>query len=248
MRYFFRVEYDGTDYGGWQRQPNAVSVQEKLEEAFSVALRVPVGITGAGRTDAGVHAAAQGAHVDVEQAIDIKKCELSVNSLLPQSIAIYNLKQVDDVFHARFSAVRRRYRYYISTTKRPLLYKRVWVVSYKVDWELVRFNINQLRGALDFSSFCSSGCGTDNMVCNILNAELIERDGLIIFTIEADRFIYKMVRSLTGTLIDIGRGYLKTDLANLLASKDRTRSGQTAPASGLVLDYVSYPKEMCVEI
>lgn len=248
MRYFFRVEYDGTEYGGWQRQPNAISVQEKLEEVFSTVLRTTVEITGAGRTDAGVHAAAQGAHVDLLNAIDVKKCELSVNALLPPSIAIYNLKQVDDVFHARFSAVRRRYRYYLSTTKRPLLFKRVWMVFYKVDWDLVRSNINQLHGSHDFSSFCSSGCGTENMVCNILNAELTERDGLIIFTIEADRFIYKMVRSLTGTLIDIGRGYLKTDLAGLLASKDRTRSGQTAPASGLVLDYVSYPKEMCVEI
>jgi tRNA pseudouridine38-40 synthase len=245
MRYFFRVEYDGTDYGGWQRQPNKISVQEKLEEAFSTALRVPVEIVGAGRTDAGVHAAAQGAHVDVAQEIDIKKCELSVNALLPSSIAIYNLKQVDDAFHARFSAVRRRYRYYISITKRPLLYKRVWMVFHKVDWELVKININQLYGLHDFSSFCSSGCGTENMMCTICNAELTERDGLIIFTIEADRFIYKMVRSLTGTLIDIGRGYLKTDMATLLVSKDRTLSGQTAPASGLVLDYVSYPEEMC---
>lgn len=245
MRYFFRVEYDGTDFGGWQRQPSTVSIQEKIEKALSTVLRVPVEITGAGRTDAGVHAAAQGAHVDTAQEIDIKKCELSVNALLPTSIAIYNLKRVDTTFHARFSAVRRRYRYYISTTKRPLLYKRVWMVSHKVDWELVRRNIDQLPGLHDFSSFCSSGCGTDNMKCTISNAELTERDGMIIFTIEADRFIYKMVRSLTGTLIDIGRGYLKTDLATLLASKDRTRSGQTAPASGLVLDYVSYPEEMC---
>ncbi|HEX2955731.1 MAG TPA: tRNA pseudouridine(38-40) synthase TruA [Chitinispirillaceae bacterium] len=245
MRYFFRVEYDGTDYGGWQRQPNAISIQEKLEEAFSTVVRAPVEITGAGRTDAGVHAAAQGAHASITQEIDIKKCELSVNALLPSSIAIYNLKLVDDAFHARFSAVRRRYRYYISSTKRPLLYKRVWMVFHTVDWDLVRSNINQLSGPHDFSSFCSSGCGTENMICNICNAELTERDGLIIFTIEADRFIYKMVRSLTGTLIDIGRGYLKTDMTTLLSSKDRTRSGQTAPASGLILDYVSYPEGMC---
>jgi tRNA pseudouridine38-40 synthase len=246
MRYFFRVEYDGTDYGGWQRQPNAVSVQEKLEEAFSTALRVPVEITGAGRTDAGVHAAGQGAHVDISREIDIKKCELSVNSLLPSSIAIYNLKKVDDSFHARFSAVRRRYKYFISRSKRPLLYKRVWMVFYNsVDWELVKANIRQLHGTHDFSSFCSSGCGTENMNCSISTAEITERDGLIIFTIEADRFIYKMVRSITGTLIDIGRGYLKTSIADLIASKDRTMSGQTAPASGLVLDYVSYPEDLC---
>jgi tRNA pseudouridine38-40 synthase len=245
MRYFFRVEYDGTEFGGWQRQPNAISIQEKLEEAFSTALRVPLEITGAGRTDAGVHAAGQGAHIDIPKEIDIKKCELSVNALLPSSIAIYNLKLVDDLFHARFSAVRRRYKYFISKTKRPLLYKRVWMVFYPVDWNIVKTNISYLPGSHDFSSFCSSGCGTENMNCSISNTEIVERDGIIIFTIEADRFIYKMVRSLTGTLIDIGRGYLKTDIKELLASKDRTKSGQTAPASGLVLDYVSYPEDVC---
>lgn len=245
MRYFFRVEYDGTEFGGWQRQPDAISIQQKLEEAFSKVLRTPLEITGAGRTDAGVHAAAQGAHIDIPKEIDIKKCELSVNALLPPSIAIYNLKQVDDSFHARFSAVRRRYRYYISRTKRPLLYKRVWIMHYTVDWNLVKTNIGYLKGSHDFSSFCSSGCGTGNMDCCIINAEIAERDGLIIFTIEADRFIYKMVRSITGTLIDIGRGFITTDINELLVSKNRSRCGQTAPASGLVLDYVSYPEDVC---
>ena len=244
MRYFFRVEYDGTPFGGWQRQPHKVTVQQKLEEVLAIVLQNPVEVIGAGRTDAGVHGAAQGAHFDSPKTVDEKKCELSVNALLPHTIAIYNLRLVDDSFHARFSAQLRRYRYQISERKRPLLTKRVWMIHCKVDWDLVRRNAEQLLGTHDFSSFCSSGCGTDNMVCTVSKAEFVYQGGVHVFTIEANRFIYKMVRSITGTLIDIGRGYLKTSVAELLNIKDRTKSGQTAPPSGLVLDFVGYPGEI----
>ena len=244
MRYFFRVEYDGTDFGGWQRQPNAVSIQELLEKALTVALRAPSEITGAGRTDAGVHARAQAVHFDSEKKIDLGKLQLSLNALLPPQIAVYNMAEVDSSFHARFSAVSRQYKYYLSLRKQPLFLKRVWMIYNKVDWDLVRKNSLDLLGTHDFETFCASGAGSDNTVCTVKNVNLVEtRDGLV-FTIEADRFIYKMVRSVVGSLIDIGRGRFNSTMAEIIESKDRSRAGSTAPPFGLVLERVNYPLEL----
>jgi tRNA pseudouridine38-40 synthase len=240
MRYFFRVEYDGTGYGGWQVQTNARSVQQELSNAFSTVTRSPCRVTGAGRTDAGVHARAQGAHIDIEVPVDIGKCEISVNAVLPPDIGIYGLRQVDASFHARFSAIRRHYRYYLADRKRPLLYKRVWMVFHDVDWDRVERNIPFLPGAHDFSAFCSSNTTTENMVCSVYDASLSLKNGVRVFSISADRFIYKMVRSIVGTLIDIGRGRLDSTIDAIIAGRDRGSVGETAPACGLVLDYVEY--------
>jgi tRNA pseudouridine38-40 synthase len=240
MRYFFRVEYDGTRYGGWQVQTNARSVQQELNTAFSIVTRSPCIVTGAGRTDAGVHARAQGAHVDIDVPVETGKCEISVNAVLPPDIAIYGMKQVDPSFHARYGAVRRHYRYYLTDRKRPLLYKRVWMVFHDVDWERVERNIPLLPGAHDFSAFCASNTTTENMVCTVHSASLSWENGVRVFSISADRFIYKMVRSIVGTLIDIGRGRLDTTIDAIIAGRDRSGVGETAPACGLVLDYVEY--------
>jgi tRNA pseudouridine38-40 synthase len=247
VRYFFRVEYDGTSFGGWQRQPNAVSIQEKLEHAFGVALRTKIDITGAGRTDAGVHGRGQAAHFDCEQEFDLSRLELSVNAILPHEISIYNLCQVDNAFHARFSAVSRRYKYTMSVRKMPLLYKRVWMIFTKVDWNLVKQNATHLLGRHDFETFCASGATSDNTFCTVTGVSLDKIDECIVFTIEADRFIYRMVRSVVGTLIDIGRGSINQPMAEVIASRDRKRAGSTAPACGLVLDYVKYPVELLDE-
>jgi tRNA pseudouridine38-40 synthase len=247
VRYFFRVEYDGTSYGGWQRQPNAVSVQEKLELAFGVALRTKIDITGAGRTDAGVHGRAQGAHFDCDQEFDLSRLELSVNAILPHEISIYNLCPVDNAFHARFTAVSRRYKYTMCLRKMPLLYKRVWMIFTKVDWDLVNQNATQLIGRHDFETFCASGATSDNTICTVTGASLDKFNECIVFTIEADRFIYRMVRSVVGTLIDIGRGKINQSMAEIIASRDRKKAGSTAPACGLVLDYVKYPVELLDE-
>ena len=240
MRYFFRVEYDGSKYGGWQRQPNAVTIQELLENAFETALRVPVSITGAGRTDAGVHAKGQGAHLDVEKPVDIRRCECSINALLPREIAIYNLQQVNDSFHARYSAISRRYVYRMCTRKRPLSFQRAWFLFYGVNWDLVRDNLQFLEGTHDFTSFCASGSETPNNICTIKKVSLEDEQGFIQFTIEADRFIYKMVRTIVGTLIEIGRGKLKLSIKDIIAAKNRVLAGETAPF-GLFLENVFYP-------
>ena len=247
MRYFFRVEYDGTSYGGWQRQPNAVSIQEKLEHAFSVALRTKIVITGAGRTDAGVHGRAQGVHFDCEHEFDLPRLMSSVNGILPRDISIYNLCPVDNAFHARFSAVARRYKYTMCLRKMPLLYKRVWMIFREIDWDLVNKNAAQLCGRHDFETFCASGSTSDNTICTVTGASLDKFDECIVFTIEADRFIYRMVRSVVGTLIDIGRGKIHQSMAEIIASRDRKMAGSTAPAHGLVLDYVKYPLELLDE-
>jgi tRNA pseudouridine38-40 synthase len=240
MRYFFRVEYDGTRYGGWQSQTNAPSIQETIESAFQIVTREKNRITGAGRTDAGVHAKAQAAHIDLCPPIDVRKYELSVNAVLPDDITIYHLQPAPDDFHARYSAKKRRYTYQIALRKRPLLFKKVWMVFYKVDWDKVSAAGDALLGKRDFSSFCAKGGNAKTMFCTIHRATLSPVDSGYIFEIESDRFLYKMVRTIVGTLIDIGRGKIIASMEEILNAKDRLKAGETAPACGLTLDYVKY--------
>ncbi len=240
MRYFFRVEYDGTRYGGWQRQNNAPTIQEELETAFHTVLRASCRIVGAGRTDAGVHALGQGAHVETETPFDPAAVEASVNALLPADIAVYHLQAVAEGFHARYSARSRRYRYLLCPRKRPLLFKRAWMVFYPIDWSTVESSARLLEGRHDFSAFCAAGSGARHALCTVTHASLTTENDLRVFTIEANRFVYTMVRSIAGTLIDIGRGRITESMTKLLAAKDRRRAGMTAPACGLVLDKVLY--------
>ena len=247
MRYFCRVEYDGTRFGGWQYQPNSVSVQQILEETLSVVLRAHCTVTAAGRTDAGVHARGQGIHFDVCEEINTAAVETSLNGLLPPDIAVYGLTSVRDDFHARYSAVSRKYRYCITQKKSPLMLKRVWPVYYKVDWDKVEREIKSLMGVHDFTTFCSSNTDCKSMECNISAVSLsCNENGVLTFTIEANRFIYKMIRSLVGTLVDIGRGYITDPLQAIIDSKDRNKAGATAPSYGLTLEWVSYPAEDCL--
>jgi tRNA pseudouridine38-40 synthase len=241
MRYFFRVEYDGANYGGWQRQKNAVSVQQCLEEAFSTVAGHDCAVVGAGRTDAGVHARGQGAHVDIDRGITANKVEISVNGLLPPDIAIYGLTAVDERFHARYSARHRTYAYYLTTRKRPLVRCRAWSVRYRIDWEAVERAVEQHRGTHDFVAFCSTNTTTENMRCTVHRAALDRSVDPFVFTICADRYVYKMVRSLVGTLVDIGRGAIEFTIGTLLERRDRSLVGQTAPPWGLVLEHVVYP-------
>ncbi|MDR2694372.1 MAG: tRNA pseudouridine(38-40) synthase TruA [Chitinispirillales bacterium] len=244
MRYFFRTEYDGTRFHGWQNQPDGVSVQRLIEEALSVALRAPCPIVGAGRTDAGVHARAQGAHFDAPDSVDIDtdRLTVSVNALLPPDIAVYGMVPVRPDFHARYSAVSRRYIYYFSDRKSPINYKRVWMIYYPVDWERIASEAKHIVGRHDFTAFCASGADSDDKECDVASAALsLGENGVRTFTIEANRFIYKMVRSLVGTLVDIGRGRLSAAMDAIIGSRDRSMAGETAPACGLVLEWVGYP-------
>jgi len=241
VRYFFRIEYDGAAYHGWQRQPNGVSVQEELERAFSIVLRQTCSIVGGGRTDAGVHARRQGAHMDTESAIDTFLCERSVNGVLAPDIAVFGLQAVPEDFHARFSAVERRYTYSLVERKTPLLRCRAWHVTYTIDWVLMQREARSLIGTHDFATFCASGSDANGAVCTVRHAGLALVDGQWVFSLSANRFVYKMVRSVVGTLVEIGRGARDDSMADILRSRERARAGVTAPAHGLVLEDVVYP-------
>jgi len=244
VRYFFRVEYDGTRFCGWQYQPNGISVQQLIDEALTIILRTPCVVVGAGRTDAGVHARAQGAHFDAPEEIDAARVTKSLNALLPNDIAVYGMTPVRPDFHARYSAVSRQYKYYFSEKKTPLNFKRAWPIYYPIDWGLVEREAASICGSHDFTAFCSSGADSDNKVCSVTRAAFsINENGMRVFTIEANRFIYKMVRSLVGTLVDMGRGRLGGAMESIIGSRNRSLVGETAPACGLVLERVAYPPE-----
>lgn len=241
MRYFFRVEYDGACYSGWQIQNNNKSIQSFIEAAFKTVLSQPCKIIGAGRTDAGVHARMQGAHFDIDREINISSCQKSINGVLPEDISIFDLQKVPDSFHARYSAVLRCYSYYIASRKMPLWRNRAWTIKYRINWDRVESNIEHLAGTHDFSAFCASGHGAKSMKCTVKHVSLnMIDDGLYVFSIHANRFLYKMVRSIAGTLIDIGRGKINCRLDEILDKKNRKLVGETAPPYGLVLDKVIY--------
>ena len=242
MRYFFRVEYDGSNYNGWQRQETGVpSIQETLEKAISLITRQPCTVTGAGRTDTGVHARRQGAHTDLTLEIDERLCEKGINAVLPWDISIYNLRRVDDDFHARFSACERLYRYYISTRKAGLSYNRAWQLFQKVDWDRIREQMMHLPGKHDFKTFCATGSSNDNTVCTVRDVGLVNTGSQWVFSIAADRFVYRMVRSVVGTLVDIGAGRRGDTMDQIILAARRQTAGRTAPACGLYLENVIYP-------
>jgi len=243
MRYRFRVEYDGTAYHGWQRQSGDSSVQESLERAFTTVTRLPCQVVGAGRTDAGVHARRLGAHVDIENMIDPVAVEHSVNGVLPPDIAVSGLALAPPGFHARYSATQRHYCYHVVTYKAPLLAGRAWQLYHRVDWDLARLNLAQALGTHDFSTMQAAGSSVEEPVCTISRAALELQDGQWVFFLSANRFVYRMVRSIVGTVVEIGRGAVTDSLADILASRDRRRAGPTAPACGLVLDDVTYGED-----
>ena len=241
MRYFCRVEYVGTEYAGWQIQNEQNSVQSEIEHAFSIVSGKPCKVVGAGRTDTGVHAKGQGMHIDLALIKDLKKFVNSINAVLPEDIAVYNFQEVSESFHARYSAIERCYKFYMTERKMPLRNNRVYHITFPINWDLVDHNIPYLIGTHDFTSFCASKSSTKSKICTVNSANLKKENGTIyIFTIRADRFVYKMVRSIMGTLIDIGRSKITESLNTLIKSKNRTLIGQIAPPHGLVLDYVTY--------
>jgi tRNA pseudouridine38-40 synthase len=218
-----------------------MSVQQALEEAFGVVTRRACTIVGSGRTDAGVHARRQGMHMDLGPPVDNAACERSVNAVLPPDIAVFDLQPVAADFHARYSATERRYRYYIDRRKSPLSAGQAWCMTYRIDWDMVRDEIALLRGTHDFAAFCASGGDQDGSVCTVRLAELEKCGSQWVFSLWANRFVYKMVRTVVGTLIEIGRGALTERVEAILAGRNRTRAGPTAPAHGLVLEDVIYP-------
>ena len=243
LTYRLLVEYDGAPFAGWQRQAGVATVQESLEQAIETALRRRTAIIGAGRTDAGVHARGQVAHFVSPEAVDAARLARSLNGILPVSIAVLALEPAPDGFHARFDARGRRYRYHVSTQARALDAGRRLLLQSGADFERMNLAARSIHGVHHFGAFCRTRSETRNRVCTVKKAEWQEEDrtGDWYFEIIADRFLHGMVRSIVGTLLEIGRGRREPDdLVRIMAAQDRKEAGPAAPAHGLVLESVTY--------
>ncbi|MCC8020357.1 MAG: tRNA pseudouridine(38-40) synthase TruA [Rikenellaceae bacterium] len=251
MRYFIEMSYKGTDYHGWQVQVNAVSVQGVLEEALSKLLRSEVEVTGAGRTDTGVHASYFVAHFDTAAAVYGDEDGRAgfvyhLNALLPRDIAVRSVTLVDGEAHARFDARLREYRYFLLPYKDAFRSDTAWYYRGPLDTDAMNAAAGLLPEYEDFTTFCKLHSGNKTNICRVSFARWErQQDGGLVFTIRADRFLRNMVRSLTGTLTDVGKGKMSVEgFRDALAAKDLSRAGNTAPAAGLFLSDIRYPDEI----
>lgn len=242
MRYFIQFSYFGKAYHGWQNQPNAITVQEVLENALSVLLSEKIQLVGAGRTDAGVHAREMYAHFDFQALTNKTDLVYRLNSFLPGDIAVTDIYAVVDEAHARFDALQRTYEYWICDTKNPFLQEAAHYIKHPLDIVLMNKAAELLLGKQDFECFSKSKTEVNNHFCTVTHVQWKKEGDYIAFRISADRFLRNMVRAIVGTLLDVGTG--KTDLDTIKAiikSKDRTSAGVSVPAKGLYLMAVSYP-------
>lgn len=241
MRYFIEFSYDGSKYHGWQIQPDAVSVQEKINDAISTIFRQKIDVVGAGRTDTGVHASQMFAHFDIDQEPD-KGLVYKLNSILPNDIAIAQVFLVDDDKHARFDAISRTYQYKIWLGRNPFLLDFSWQI-HTLKPDVLKMN-TAAKLLLDYQDFqCFSKVKTDvhTFICEIYEAFWEQKGDELTFTISANRFLRNMVRAIVGTLIDVGFGKITIDdFKKIIESKNRSNAGLSVPAKGLFLTNIKY--------
>ena len=241
MRYAIHLAYNGANYCGWQTQPNLPTVQLTLEQALTTLLRIPIAIVGCGRTDTGVHASCFFAHFDSDVAVD-NNLVFKLNSFLPPDIAIFDIFPVVDNFHARFLATSRTYQYHVSTKRLPFaqgLYNRIY---FSPDIDAMNEAAKVLMEYDDFTSFAKLHTDNKTNICHISEAHWDTVGEQLVFTISANRFLRNMVRSVTGTLLDVGRGKLDiAGLRSIIEAKNRCVAGVSMPAQGLFLTKVEYP-------
>lgn len=252
MRYFIQLSYDGTGYHGWQVQPNGVSVQEVLQKALSTLLRQPTEVTGAGRTDAGVHASMMVAHFDWPAAHEGEGCEeapldctqltYKLNRLLPPDVAVQAVRPVGPEMHARFSATRRTYHYFIHTRKDPFLRGYSWQVNVPLDFALMNEAAQVLLEYSDFTSFSKTGTDVKTNICQLTEARWEQlKPGEWRFTVSANRFLRNMVRAIVGTLVEVGRHRMTiSQMRHAIEAKDRQRAGESVPGHALYLTNIEY--------
>lgn len=247
-RYFIYLAYNGTNYCGWQNQPNGTAVQQMIESALSTLLRTPVQIVGAGRTDAGVHAKQMTAHFDADfLPEDLSQFAERLNRILPKDIAIERIVEVKPDAHARFDALSRLYRYYITAEKDPFLYPFKYKIHGAIDIDRMNSCAKVLFEYEDFTSFSKLHTDVKTNNCNIMQAEWIKQDDDYIFTIKANRFLRNMVRAIVGTLLDAGRGKLdETGMHRIIEAKDRNAAGLSVPGNALFLEEIEYPETIFV--
>lgn len=235
------LEYDGTNFYGWQFQPNLRTVQGELEQALASLLQEQVNVIGSGRTDAGVHARGQVAHVQTRSLLPTESIRLGLNTLTHDDLVVLQVEDVDPDFHARYSATRRWYRYTISLRRRALGRHYSWYCKYALNLDAMRQASSHLIGEHDFESFCQAGAETPHFLSRVERIEWTQEDDVLNFDIVANRFLHNMVRIIVGTMVQVGRGKLTpADVAEILVRRDRTAAGFTVPAQGLCLMQVAY--------
>ncbi len=243
MRYFLQLAYNGKQYCGWQRQPNATAVQQIIEDAMAKVLRRPTLITGAGRTDAGVHARCMYAHFDTDAPIADEKSFLrSLNYMCGPDIALQRLHEVPEDAHARFDATSRTYKYFVTEEKTPFLNNLCWYTPHRLDYELMNRAAEILLTVDDFTSFSKLHTDVKTNICKVTQAHWEKEGDMWVFTITADRFLRNMVRAVVGTLVDVGRGKISLDaFRKIIELKDRCAAGTSMPGHALFLWNVKYP-------
>ena len=247
-RYFLHLAYDGTAYHGWQIQPNAITIQQVIEESLSLLLNEKIQVTGAGRTDTGVHARCYYAHFDSVHYFDeesLKHLVYRCNRILPKDIVVYSAFRVAESAHARFSAFSRTYRYYIARSKNPFYNLYSLQFTGNLDINIMNKAADKLMTYNDFSCFSKSGTDTSTNICSISESYFIEQDQLLIYHVKANRFLRNMVRAIVGTLLETGKGKLNlNEMDQILKSGNRSEAGESVPAKGLFLEDVSYPADI----
>lgn len=244
QRYFIELAYNGTRFNGWQVQPNAPSVQEHLEKALSTICREPIAVTGAGRTDTGVHARLMVAHFESEnESLDHPDFTYKLNSFLNNDISIFQIYKVKPDAHARFDALSRTYNYIITRSKDPFLLETAWYFKHKLDVSKMNEACKVLFEYIDFTSFSKLHTDVKTNNCKIYLAEWMEDGNRLIFIIKADRFLRNMVRAIVGTMVEVGQGKISVDdFRSIIEKKDRGLAGVSVPPQGLFLTGIEYPE------
>ena len=237
-----KIAYQGANYCGWQKQRDSLGIQGEIEYAGEKVFERKIDVIGSGRTDAGVHALGQIANFKVDTTIPIDKIPEVLNNRLPKDISILGAEEVREDFHARFSAHKKTYRYqiYPSRIRSPFYKDIAYQVKNSLDIEVMKKEIKHLIGVHDFVGFMSSGSSVKTTIREIYWAEVFKEGDLIVIEICGNGFLYNMVRIIAGTMVDIGRGYIKESMKNIIEYRERDRAGHTAPPQGLFLKEVEY--------
>lgn len=242
MRYFIELAYKGTNYHGWQIQPDAISIQEVIEKALSIKLQEKISLIGAGRTDTGVHASFFVAHFESNNNFDSQKLIYGLNNLIGKEIVIYKIYKVANDKHARFDAISRTYEYRILQKRNPFLIETTSFFKEKLDVVLMNQACKQLYNYSDFTSFSKLHTDTKTNNCKIMFAFWEQREDVLVFTITADRFLRNMVRAIVGTMLEVGTKKINIqEFSQIIEQKDRSKAGKSAPAEGLFLNQIVYP-------
>jgi tRNA pseudouridine38-40 synthase len=246
-RYFIELSYKGTNYHGWQIQKNATGVQQLLNKALSLKLGNDTETVGSGRTDKGVHAIQQFAHFDTNKKLNQEQMAFQLNRVLPNDIVVKNIYEVDSDAHARFDAIARSYQYKINQIKDPFLINTSYYRRGDLDLELMNQAAGLLMGTQDFESFSKVKTDVNHFICTISKSEWIQMGDQINYSVTADRFLRGMVRTVVGTMLDIGTGKISLEeLKKIITSLDRKKAGRAVPAHGLFLTEVKYSPDIFI--